>query len=681
MKNLNQKTLSERNEIFNALKELISNAKSEIHVVSAWFTDPELFEMLLLKQNSGVKVSIIVSDQKDNEKLPFYKISGAGGTVKKIKSSGYGVMHQKFCIIDGEVVVHGSYNWTVNARKNNHESVIVTNHTETVNEMKKLFNKLQGEVQDIRNGNSPGFIGKLKKLFTRKEEIKQDAVHEENVAQQSEEKLKIDIDEVDYTKVFDNILNSEVEVLDTEALKDLGKQRAKANGGDPSSIVNGLQIVYSGLLNDLTIGEDKLNSILTKIDVIQKRTELNIDAHRVLRKDSIKTIGNIELTDLNNKVEKIKVEVEKKLLSISGEEKKKISIKDAIDELKKQKQALKIENVTKKPSILKAITFSLSTIGLLFAALLFYSSATYIMLYGADEAQEIISTTGQAVELGIYDHEAFTKALGLGGTALLALFIVFFSLVTFTMAIVFKSKSSVKAGFIKSTLILTVVLIVDALMAYQVTYAIHDANVLSGFAEGDFNFFTQQVLLDFALVFTFGALTLIALKVSASKLSEYRSEIRGDKKQLEYSLKMAAFDDKIKAKYEEEEGIDNVIQDLKTEILDLEGETKSLENAIAQLNIDIEQRDLKAEELYLIQKEALGQNAERLKNKMESGRLPYSFDSVKERVAYFCEGWNEFLHEHFALAVATEKALEATVIKDQWLDEKDRGSQLHTIAA
>ena len=40
---------------------------------------------------------------------------------KAIKAERYGIMHRKFCVIDNNVLIHGSYNWTTNAETRNDE--------------------------------------------------------------------------------------------------------------------------------------------------------------------------------------------------------------------------------------------------------------------------------------------------------------------------------------------------------------------------------------------------------------------------------------------------------------------------------------------------------------------------------------------------------------------------------
>ena len=126
-------------KIFEILKQVLSTAKFEILIASSWFTDPVLFDIILERLRANVKVNIIIAENIDNEKLPFDKINDLGGFCIKIKNVGYGMMHQKFCVVDQKIAVHGSYNYTLNARNNNHESVIYTTYKKT----DKLINQIK----------------------------------------------------------------------------------------------------------------------------------------------------------------------------------------------------------------------------------------------------------------------------------------------------------------------------------------------------------------------------------------------------------------------------------------------------------------------------------------------------------------------------------------------------------
>lgn len=127
-----QELISDNQQIFERILQSINNARQEILVATSWFTDDLLFNALLRKCDEGVKVDLILGDSQEDDKLNFQELINKGATVLKIKNVGYGMMHLKFCVVDRHLALHGSYNWSVNARKNNHESIIVTTHNSTV---------------------------------------------------------------------------------------------------------------------------------------------------------------------------------------------------------------------------------------------------------------------------------------------------------------------------------------------------------------------------------------------------------------------------------------------------------------------------------------------------------------------------------------------------------------------
>lgn len=57
-------------------------------------------------------------------------------------------MHDKFCIIDNQIVIHGSYNWTNKAEFKNEENISVTKDcnasTEFSIKFKELYNQGKG---------------------------------------------------------------------------------------------------------------------------------------------------------------------------------------------------------------------------------------------------------------------------------------------------------------------------------------------------------------------------------------------------------------------------------------------------------------------------------------------------------------------------------------------------------
>jgi phosphatidylserine/phosphatidylglycerophosphate/cardiolipin synthase-like enzyme len=106
-------------EIKKEIIQGIRNAKYTIWIAVAWFTDEDLFEELILKKNEGLNIRIITSDESTNQKI-IGKLE-QNFDVKKAPLKGKYLSnrtHDKFCIIDFEYVMHGSFNWSKNANHN-----------------------------------------------------------------------------------------------------------------------------------------------------------------------------------------------------------------------------------------------------------------------------------------------------------------------------------------------------------------------------------------------------------------------------------------------------------------------------------------------------------------------------------------------------------------------------------
>lgn len=120
----------------------IQDAKYLIWVAVAWFTSARILEELKKRKEDGLNIRIITSEEYSNR----YLIGEMADEfeVIPIKKQGTHRLHDKFCIIDLEYVMHGSYNWSENA-KNNDEAWSWALDRELVkkfaNEFIKLHNK------------------------------------------------------------------------------------------------------------------------------------------------------------------------------------------------------------------------------------------------------------------------------------------------------------------------------------------------------------------------------------------------------------------------------------------------------------------------------------------------------------------------------------------------------------
>ena len=107
----------------------IRQTKYVIWIAVAWFTDPVLFNELLEKKKQGVNVQIIVDADEINRKGGIEYEKHFESYRMPLKGYFDNIVHHKFCVIDFETVVHGSYNWTRKAQYNR-ETLEVVNSRE-----------------------------------------------------------------------------------------------------------------------------------------------------------------------------------------------------------------------------------------------------------------------------------------------------------------------------------------------------------------------------------------------------------------------------------------------------------------------------------------------------------------------------------------------------------------------
>lgn len=107
------------NEIQDTLIQGIRDARYLIWISVAWFSNEVFFNELLQKKQSGLNIRVIVSDEESNQNL-FPKLEKEFDCIKIPHFGNWGrnLMHHKFCIVDMEYVMHGSYNWTKAANYN-----------------------------------------------------------------------------------------------------------------------------------------------------------------------------------------------------------------------------------------------------------------------------------------------------------------------------------------------------------------------------------------------------------------------------------------------------------------------------------------------------------------------------------------------------------------------------------
>lgn len=105
----------------------IKEAHYSIFVSVAWFTNKKLFGALLEKAKNNCYVSIIIQLDEINSQcgIDYDQIKIGRSECFKISKDAE-LLHDKFCVIDFQKVITGSYNWTYKASHNS-ENILILN--------------------------------------------------------------------------------------------------------------------------------------------------------------------------------------------------------------------------------------------------------------------------------------------------------------------------------------------------------------------------------------------------------------------------------------------------------------------------------------------------------------------------------------------------------------------------
>ena len=122
--------------------EKIDNAKDFINIAMYTFTDREIAQSILKAKDRGVDVKIYLDRSQVNAKYTKSRYFINNG-IKNIRiSSNNYIMHNKFAVIDNEMVITGSYNWTASAGERNDENLLVIDDKNIIKEYQNQFNIL-----------------------------------------------------------------------------------------------------------------------------------------------------------------------------------------------------------------------------------------------------------------------------------------------------------------------------------------------------------------------------------------------------------------------------------------------------------------------------------------------------------------------------------------------------------
>lgn len=101
----------------------IDRANKTIHVLIYSFTNDDIGDAVLRAHQRGVEIKVVFEKSQVSRYSEYWKLQSIGVLVKN--DTNPGLMHHKTVVIDGYVILTGSFNWSAAAEERNNENLMI----------------------------------------------------------------------------------------------------------------------------------------------------------------------------------------------------------------------------------------------------------------------------------------------------------------------------------------------------------------------------------------------------------------------------------------------------------------------------------------------------------------------------------------------------------------------------
>lgn len=119
----------------------IKKATQTIDIAMYYLSSRQIAQALVRSRENNVRVRIVLDQGQEIESA-----SKSGYFIKHgfdIRYHlGFGLMHNKFAIIDGKTLITGSFNWTLTAEERNEENLLIITDEGTIEKYERRFQYL-----------------------------------------------------------------------------------------------------------------------------------------------------------------------------------------------------------------------------------------------------------------------------------------------------------------------------------------------------------------------------------------------------------------------------------------------------------------------------------------------------------------------------------------------------------
>ncbi len=129
--------------------DLLEGAQQSIYFMAYSFTSDDLSYIVRDRSANGVKVAGVMdySQIRSNGEYSEYDVFVQSGLDVLIDGNEEGLLHHKVVIIDEEIVITGSYNFSSSAEERNDENILVIYNSDIAHEFLKEFERVYTQAQ------------------------------------------------------------------------------------------------------------------------------------------------------------------------------------------------------------------------------------------------------------------------------------------------------------------------------------------------------------------------------------------------------------------------------------------------------------------------------------------------------------------------------------------------------
>lgn len=541
----------------------INSAKQSIYVAMAWFTDRDIAMAIIEAKNRNITIDIILSSNAQNETVKLM-LKGARINVHAFETGdSRGIMHHKFCLIDNNISINGSYNYSINASNNNVENIQISDDIKTYSQFLSEFERLKYNIDNNIGVNE--------------------------ITQISETKVQ-QIQPINTIDAFSQQLHNLVYLsaqINTEEYRKKGYEDSKKNHGN----IHIFRIEYNNI-------KEEIKTYATDEGLSSKKSILNFNISHAF--ESTKTNLEIEKQDTitaekrNNELEKrqtkdkiSELKAEKSILESGNDntgQKGLLQINKEIEKNKIERRVLEQSLVTKKFWTIGTILVLIALSIFIFYLSVFFASAIYKVFF---EGNIILTSLQAGINPGIpqlVDANAIIKIFKQQGV-LFGLIATLFFLIPVLLSNLKILGSENK--YVNSIMFWVGLLIFDILVSTMVAINTDEIKCLLIGQKSTMQIWEVVKHGEFYLIFTFGMFPLIlthflidfiinAYKKSQREIidAEKNKKIQSlDEEMLDLNTEKESLTNRIKEK-------EDVINDNNSKILDLETKINNYGNQI-----------------------------------------------------------------------------------------------------